>query len=91
MSAKGVSQEQSGLAGEKGCAPLGQGVSRFFNCTDAEPNRIGGRRKKPESQWRIATLRWQIHAPQEVLGMGGRGRSCHCPRVSLRLTVNEAS
>jgi hypothetical protein len=55
------------LASQKGCAPLGQGASRFRNCVCTERNRIGGARKKWGIQRPGATLRREIHAAQEVL------------------------
>ena len=42
-------------------------ASRFRNCVCAERNRIGGARRKWGSQRPRATLRWEIHAAQEVL------------------------
>jgi len=42
-------------------------VSRFRNCAFAERNRIGGARKKWESQKPRVNLRREIHAAQECL------------------------
>ena len=64
---KGVSQEHSGLAGQKGCSPLLSSMLVDRNSVCGERNRIGGARKKRGSQKPRATLRREIHAAQEVL------------------------
>ena len=57
-------------------------ASRFRNCVYAERDRIGGERKKRGSQKTRATLRREVHEPQEVL------QACGAQSVSWPLKLH---
>jgi len=59
-------------------------ASRFRKCVCAERNRIGGAREKRGGQRPRATLRWEVHATQEVLDARGGAQQVRREAVQVK-------